>query len=121
MATQTVHEFYASRSTDQDWVQRQTEQTEALLANMTREKEQAEHARDCRAYAGFCTARAEQLRTRGNRTDEQKAAVYERAAQEIQAGKWLVSPTINSDPAAMRFAPLRTRLNYLGKNVRSED
>ncbi len=64
-------------------------------------------------FLAFAKSRYELAMKNGNKAT---AATWFEAAEAIVDGKWPISKLLNSDPGVMRFAGLRTRLNYLGRN-----
>ena len=82
--------------------------------DMAKQREEEQHARDCRDFAGYAVDRALDARQRGYDAD---AKVWDEAVVNIGKGVWTHAPSINADPAITRFQPLRTRLAYAGKMV----
>jgi hypothetical protein len=78
------------------------------------EREQQEHTRDQLAFANHALNRAVEAKKQG-RDDDSKTWLD--AFGAINAGNWPVSRLVQSDPHVMKFASLRTRLNYAGKNT----
>jgi hypothetical protein len=78
------------------------------------EQEQAQHTKDQLAAANHFLNRSVEAAKQGH-ADEQKTWLD--AFGAINAGNWPVHRIIQSDPHMMKFASLRTRLNYQGKNI----
>jgi len=98
-----------------DWSERERLAVENLRTEMAAEREREQHARDCQAYAKFCTRKVEAARKTGN---EHRAGVWEQAAHEIERGNWLVDKVVASDPACTAYQGLRTTLLYQGKTAK---
>ncbi len=101
----------------EEWKKREEAIVEQWRKDEAARIEKETHEQECRAYEGFCYRKADALRERNHRTDEEAAAVWERAGQEIQQDRWLVDRVVTSDPAIGRFQSLRTRLLYQGKTA----
>jgi hypothetical protein len=98
-----------------DWDKAAAEQVERDRAAYAQSREEEAHRRDLEAFQIFCQRKAAAA------VGTEDESLWDRAAESIRAGEWPISRRLSADPEIMRFAGLRTRLNYAGSNRRLDD
>ena len=101
-----------------EWDAREAELKAAEEKSRTDRAAAEGHRKEQQSFLDFCKGRYDLAMRNGN---TRLADVWFESAEAITQDKWPISKLINSDPGVMKFAPLRTRLNYQGKNVQLED
>lgn len=109
----------ASRSpTPSDWDQREKLIVDAARAEFAETRAREQHDAERAEFEAFCDRKADAADKAGN-TD--LGNLWCVAAETIKEGLWPISRCISADPEVMRFAGLRSTLNYRGANRRLDD
>lgn len=98
-----------------EWDRQTAEQVKLDREAYAAAREQEVHQRELEACEIFCQRKA----AAAEGTEDE--SLWDRAAESIKAGEWPISRRLSADPEIMRFAGLRSTLNYAGKNRRLDD
>jgi hypothetical protein len=101
-----------------DWSQREKLIVDAARAEFAETRAREQHDAELAAAVTWAERKSAAASKAGN-SDE--ASLCTAAAESIKAGEWPISRRISADPEVMRFAGLRSTLNYAGKNRRLDD
>lgn len=82
------------------------------------EAEKKLHEQERHSFANHCLNRAVEATKAGNAADQK---TWSDGYLAIVVGKWPIHKTIRSDPHVMKYAELRTRLNYRGENTQLDE